>query len=184
MIVTCSVCGKNFKKVPANIKRFPIHHCSWQFFKLSPRRFWTHVIKTDSCWLWKGSCDWTGYGRFVFNEKNISAHRHSWTLANGPIPKGLHVLHNCPDGDNKSCVNPAHLFLGTNADNLRDASKKGQLPRGSQKTAAKLTEHKVKRIKRLHASGIGMRELGRRYGVSNVTIFGIIHGRIWTHVKG
>lgn len=89
------------------------------------RRFWAKVHKSDGCWEWTGKRA-SGYGRFVTppGRRMWSAHRYSWTLANGPIPDGLFVLHHC---DNKPCVRPEHLFLGTNADNMRDAWRKGRL---------------------------------------------------------
>ncbi len=91
-------------------------------------RFWRFVEKTETCWLWHGGNDGKmGYGTMQFNGKKTVAHRISWEMANGPIPDGLWVLHNCPGGDNPACVNPAHLFLGTRADNMRDAHQKGRI---------------------------------------------------------
>src|SRR5713101_4375739 len=88
--------------------------------------FWSYVKKTQSCWIWTGSRTGTsGYGKCsVGNGKEVSAHRRSWELENGEIPKGLWVLHHC---DNKICVNPSHLFLGTRSDNMKDAVKKGRV---------------------------------------------------------
>jgi len=77
----------------------------------------------DDCWLWRGGVGGNGYGAFVTAECRFNpAHRFSYELANGPIPKGMHVLHRC---DVPLCVNPAHLFLGTHADNMRDLKEKG-----------------------------------------------------------
>src|SRR5439155_563058 len=88
-------------------------------------RFWSKVDKTSTCWLWKGAKDSSGYG-WVGNgqHKTITTHRLIWELTFGSIPKGLWVLHTC---DVRNCVNPAHLWLGTNTDNQRDASRKGRL---------------------------------------------------------
>lgn len=96
------------------------------------RNFWKKVAKggLGDCWLWIAGQSSSGYGSFAIDRKNISAHRTSWLIHNGAIPKGLHVLHNCPTGDNKLCVNPAHLYLGTEADNGRDRSIKCQMPKG------------------------------------------------------
>lgn len=91
-------------------------------------RFWSRVDKgkdKSSCWLWRAGKS-NGYGTFMVGSRNYGAHRISWGLTMGGVPKGLWVLHNCPGGDNPACVNPAHLFLGTNLDNMRDMIKKGR----------------------------------------------------------
>lgn len=91
------------------------------------QRFWSKVAKTDSCWLWKAGVN-KGYGQFAFSiHKHVpwmrQAHRVAWELSNGSIPAGLSVLHRC---DVPLCVNPAHLFLGTHTDNMRDMVAKGR----------------------------------------------------------
>jgi hypothetical protein len=93
-----------------------------------PKRFWAKVNKTESCWLWTASKHPFGYGTIFSGIKGtppLCAHAVSWVLHNGPISKGLCVLHNCPGRDNPACVNPAHLWLGTKRDNTNDAIKKG-----------------------------------------------------------
>lgn len=87
------------------------------------RRFWSHVNKTDSCWEWDRPYK-DGYGLFFADGQRMGAHRFSWILANGPIPDGLLVCHHC---DNRCCVNPSHLFLGTHRDNMIDMVKKGRV---------------------------------------------------------
>jgi len=112
------------------------------------------------------------------------AHRASWVLANGPIPDGLSVCHRC---DTPLCVRPDHLFLGTHADNIRDAVKKGRviLPvkkaRGEQHPRARLTVSQVLLIRRLHGT-VSNLSLAARFKINPATVCNIVKRRIWKHV--
>lgn len=101
--------------------------CSYKFQKYNPeRRFWIHIKKTSTCWIWDGNKSTHGYGRIRVHPKQIKAHQFSWIIHNGKIPNKFHVLHKC---NNKSCVNPCHLYIGTHQDNMRDAKRDGLMSR-------------------------------------------------------
>lgn len=142
------------------------------------------VLITSDCWKWNGSFFSNGYGQFGPEFKEASgnytrrAHRVSYEIFNGPIPDGMLVLHKC---DNRWCVNPAHLFIGTSLDNNKDMFRKNRAnkPKGSQHGFAKLTEDVVEKIRkdfRLH------REIAEDYGVSRPTITQIKNKRLWKHI--
>lgn len=96
-------------------------------------RFISKVNVAGPCWLWMAGKNPKGYGQFaVDHATNVSAHRFAWIAFRGPVPAGLCVLHNCPGGDNPSCVNPSHLWLGTRGDNNTDRDAKGRSCRGDR----------------------------------------------------
>ena len=148
-------------------------------------RFWSHVDKGKNCWEWTAAKK-NGYGLFgrkvpgTVIMKGVYAHRHSWEIQNGPIPKGLCVLHKC---DNRPCVRPDHLFIGTKADNTADMVAKGRdrQPRlkGSAQSGSKLTEANVLAIR---ASTESQPAEARKYGVSQVLISRIRLKRAWKHL--
>lgn len=141
------------------------------------KRFFAKVQKTDGCWLWTATRNEDGYGRFLPGggvRRPIGAHVFSYREFVGPT-NDLCVLHRC---DTPACVNPAHLFLGTQADNMRDMTAKG---RGTKcKGAAKLNPDKVRNIRLL---GLGaMARLAREYGVTESCIRQVIDGSTWRDV--
>lgn len=144
-------------------------------------RFWARVQQGDGCWEWTGFRDPKGYGRFQFEGRPMGVHRLSWLLHHGPIPAGLHVLHRC---DNPPCVNPDHLWLGTNDDNIADRHAKGRDAHnaGEAGARAKLTERQVLDIRAAAAGGAGLGDLARLYRVSHATIWCLVKRRSWTCV--
>lgn len=146
------------------------------------KRFWSKIRKTRGCWWWTASTNPSGYGQLRFGKELKSAHRISYELTNGKIPKGLFVLHKC---DNPSCVRPDHLFLGTPADNMRDMINKhrGNKPFGENHYFAKISEKDVIEIKRKYSLGnISTRKLATQYNIGKSQIHAIIVGKKWKHV--
>jgi len=159
------------------------HHCRIPI----EIRFWRHVTQgtLNECWLWQG-VKRKGYGVIGKNARWVLAHRLSWVLHNGPIPDNLNVLHRC---DVKNCVNPNHLFLGSQADNVRDMDNKGRRGTGGGTKALGELNHKAKLkrgdipgIRNLFASGTTKADIGRRYRVTAQSIDAIIRGETWKHV--
>lgn len=152
-------------------------------------RFWKKVDRRgpDDCWLWLASTNASGYGQFSVGGRcgrPELAHRIAWMVANGPIPVGLCVLHNCPGGDNPACVNPAHLWLGTRRDNSRDMDAKGRRVSvmGECVGTAKLDPARVRDMRNRYAmGGVSTRVLAREYGISKSQVFSIVAGDDWKH---
>lgn len=157
---------------------------------MSSALFWSKVDKRgpDECWEWTGRVCPKGYGYFdrrrgrkcKWKER---AHRHAWSLVNGEIPKGLHVLHRC---DNPKCVNPRHLFLGTHRENMQDKVRKGRQARnthvrGEMQGNAVLTDGEVLLIREL-AGSLTQRRIGERFGIGQDQVSRIVNRKIWTHI--
>ena len=128
------------------------------------------------CWLWMGWRNQKGYGQVWVNGKSAGAHRVSWSLHNGPIPEGLCVCHTC---DNPPCVNPAHLWVGTNAENHEDKVAKKRHGYGETHSKAKLTERDVLDIRASRESDVA---LARRYGVTHQAVASARSGEHWKHI--
>lgn len=142
-------------------------------------RFWQYVKKgSDSeCWIWTGSkCGVNrSYGQISFNGRRVVAHRVSYIMAHGDIPRDLDVCHAC---DNTLCVNPAHLWLGTAHENILDMIHKGR----SNYAAGKLTPEQVIEIRRLLAKGYQGKAVAKMFGVNTMTISTIKTRKSWKHL--
>ncbi len=159
-------------------------------------RFWSkaHPEPNSGCWLWTANATSAGYGLFVVgsrtdgSRRRVYAHRHAYELAHGPIADGLYVCHRC---DVPACVNPAHLFLGTHADNVRDMFAKGRagcqvrtdrMPRGERHGCARLTEAQVIEVRTRHAAGESLKSLAAAFGVTTSGVWRVAHRVSWRHV--
>jgi len=137
-------------------------------------RFWNKVEKTgsDDCWEWQASTI-NGYGQF---DKGLLSHRVAYRLE-VEDPGENYVLHKC---DNKLCVNPEHLYLGDQQDNMNDAVERGQMPSGENAGPAKLTNEEVEEIRsKLEDTDLTQKEIGEQYGVTQPIISDISNGKIW-----
>ena len=132
----------------------------------------------SGCWIWLGHLSTSGYARFSVNRKLVQANRYSWELHRGIIPEGLYACHTC---DNRACVNPEHLFLGTQAENLKDMVRKGRdnPRRGEQHAKAFLTDADVLSIR---ADQRPLDLIAQNYGVDKSYIWKIKKGWHWAHL--
>ena len=133
-------------------------------------RLYNKVEKTDGCWFFRGAITSQGYGYLIINYRMKQAHRVAWELENGKIPDGLYVLHKC---DNPICVNPSHLFIGTQKDNILDMCKKGR-------SCAKLTK---KQIIEIIKDDRPQRKIAKEYGVCKSEIGCIKRREVWKHIE-
>ena len=150
-------------------------------------RFWKYVEKTVTCWNWIGSKVFYGYGQININGKPKRANRYSWEIHRGEIPKGINVCHKC---DNPSCVNPDHLFLGSQKENMKDMYLKGREnpPKGMRVYASKLNEESVIDIKNNYIIGskdekTNSSYFAKKYNVHRSTINCVGNGKYWNHIK-
>lgn len=145
-------------------------------------RFWSKVAIAgpDECWEWQGAKTKSGYGWFSYQGAPRLAHRVAWELTNGPIPDGLFYCHKC---DNPNCVNPAHSFLGTAAENNADMRGKRRHVVGENSPRAKLTEAQARSIANDYlVNNKTQHELAADYGVDIITVNNILNGATWKHL--
>lgn len=198
----CAHCGNYFKARTDAIKSGQGKYCSKKCSARgahprtdTTKRFWSKVDKTNHCWLWREAISTKGYGMFcLYHGKRVYSHRFSFETVNGPTPENLFVLHSC---DNRLCVNPNHLFVGTQKDNIQDAVKKARMasgvrngrytrpdrtPRGKNHGMSKLTEEQVIEIKRMHKS-FSQQVIAYKFNVSQPTISSVLMNKTWKHVS-
>lgn len=179
----CCVCGVERSVLLYSLLSGGSKSCGCQAnCKTLEEKFWTYVNKTGSCWVWTGG-KLRDYGCFHNRKGSNLAHRFSWELHFGPIPEEMLVLHKC---DNPPCVNPEHLRLGTQADNVRDMISKGR-----EVYASKLNGVKVIEIRKI-ASELRPKKsaayvyalLAERYEVSADTVSRVVNKTRWQHITG
>lgn len=133
----------------------------------------------DGCWLWLLGHGARAPGMFNIRRRCYYVHRISYELFVGPIPDAMCVCHTC---DVRDCANPYHYFIGTRADNNKDAGSKGILPHGEDKYNAKLTEGQIREIRELYeAGGIYQRALAKRFNTDQGSISRIVNKKLWRH---
>lgn len=187
----CEVCSTEFRVSPYVLPNGGKYCSRTCFFTgrwggVTPEdRFWHGVEKSRGCWNYRHLAR-NGYGVLEIDYRPVRAHRFSWELHFGPVPDGMFVCHKC---DNRACVRPSHLFLGTAADNTADMLRKGRahgpktVHRGQQNGNSVLREADVRKIRRLYAKGThNSGHLAPMFGVSQTTICNIIRRKVWSHL--
>lgn len=152
---------------------------------LSPREVFRYHMPgepptADRCWEWSATRDKRGYGVVGIDYRMVFAHRLSYEILVGPIPDGLLTRHTC---DNPPCVNPAHLLLGTDADNSDDKVRRWRHTYGSRHPMAKLCDDDVRQARALHADGWSIKAIAQRFGVHHATMSAIVRRQRWKHIQ-
>jgi hypothetical protein len=177
----CANCGATFtrRKRMGSETWSTMRHCS-HACRCDPMRRFMKLASPEpntGCWLWAGVAITGGYGHFSINGRSRSAHRASYELFRGKIPSGLVVCHTC---DVRLCVNPDHLFVGTQSDNMRDAVAKGRLPSGEAHFSAVLTDRVVWCIRHSPWSAA---EAAKMHKITRDRVNSIRAGIGWKHIK-
>jgi len=184
--LTCAECGRTFTTTGSHAKRGQ-RFCSRECYhahrpKREQSRFWSYVDKDgpNGCWVWTGGHTGSGYGQFCpHSRRAILAHRYVYEMVHGSIPDGLFVCHHC---DNRQCVNPEHLFLGSSGDNMQDAAAKGRTLQGERHPQARFTASNVQEMRRLYDSGLSQGQIAKRFGTTQAHVQAIVTRRLWAHV--
>jgi hypothetical protein len=189
----CGACGRVFRASAYQARKSTAVYCSTRCGAEAGRRsrwaknsssveerFDRFVIRRGAgeCWAWAGFRH-KGYGRLSVGKLAVGAHRVSYELHHGPIPTGLTVLHSC---DNPECTNPAHLSLGTNADNNLDRDRKGRTARGLGNGRSRFTPALVRSMRAARKSGATWKQIASRFNVSEPGARSACTGRTWGHL--
>ena len=173
------LCNKHYLRFKKTGSTDPSNHSH----ATTEERFWRRVEKTKTCWLWVGGKSSNGYGLIQMGgkgSKHVPTHRYSYLLHKGEIPHGMVVMHSC---DVRSCVNPDHLSVGTQKDNVADMDRKGRCDRvrktGVLNGKSKLNEKLVKMIRKSKKTNA---ELARELELSPNCIRSVRTGRTWSHI--
>jgi hypothetical protein len=161
------------------------NHSKLIYSKKDIVRFYSKInnsIDDKKCWIWNAYKDDDGYGKFSILGKTRKAHQFSYEYYHGPIPFGMCVCHTC---DNRSCVNPNHLFLGTQQDNTKDRNSKNRQIKGSNHPHANLTEQLIWEMLNLIYSGElnSVKEISNKYNISNTNVYRILSKKAWNHIS-
>lgn len=174
---------------------FRVQHGQYKIIKMTnqyssrtPLEYLLQNIEEDEysgCWNWIGNMFQGGYGQFKHRKflgktTGINASRASWLIHNGPLDSYLFVLHKC---DNRRCVNPSHLYVGTQKDNMKDCTVKQRINKGEDRPQSKLTEENVREIKDLKIRQFSYREIAKKYNVTPNAVVSIVRGITWSHVN-
>lgn len=192
-LLTCT-CGKQFYRNAAYLANNKSRSCSRACYTGDPKqRFMDKVDKNggvdpanptfDQCWRWTGYIDVKGgYGRFRFRDQPQMANRVSYILFVGEIPDGLQALHRCKD--RRWCVNPAHLYAGTQKQNVQDQKDDGNFHRrsGENVNTSKLKPEDIPVIFEKYHSGISCRDLCEHYRIKYQSMWRLLRGRTWKHI--
>lgn len=183
----CLACKESFSASPCAKRKYCSLDCAYKDRqRLALEEFWSHVDRRgpNDCWPWIAALDKKGYGKVgirSLDQCGRGAHQVAYVITHNmdPIPEGINVCHSC---DNPPCCNPAHLFLGTQKDNLKDCAVKMRTARGSANGQAKLTEDNIRQIFILKDRGASSKRLAEMFSITRGSITRILAGGRWAHI--
>jgi len=197
----CLFCGTSFSPRLNEVKKGQGRFCSPSCYYQHTKdqyvvRFWSKVQKSDGCWEWTGTLHGNGYGQATRFGRHVYPHRLSYELHYGAIPDQMMVCHAC---DNRLCVRPDHLFLGSHNDNMVDMARKRRagrhsspasygknvrppIKRGENANGVKLTEADVRAIRQRAGNGVMFKAIANEFGVTPENVSQIVHRKTWKHV--